>query len=1751
MIHSQGRALLSERRAAPRIDLTSLQDRCGAEVLTAAQCYAALNDQGLVYGPGHRGLMALRVGADATGGRFVLARLALPQSVAGTHDDYLLHPSILDGALQASIGLGPNGDSEPSLPFALDTLEIYGPSSTHSYAIIRETQGGSQKIDKLDIDLCDEQGVVSARLRGVARRVFTGEAGRREEQRVGEVEQAPEVDERTGISTVVVSDLLEAKAVQFFKKLLASNLKLPLERIEADAPLEKYGIDSILVMQITSELEKLFGSLSKTLLFEYQDLESLTRYFVETHREQMIKALWIEEPNLEQAPQAQEQVLLEGRLNGSIKTPSQRRRFAARSRKPLSFSEGASRDIAIIGVSGRYPQANNLDEYWENLKTGKDGITEIPPERWDYRLYFDPQKDKIGKSYSKWGGFIDGVDQFDPLFFNISPREAIGMDPQERLFLQCCYETIEDAGYTRESLKDYRALGLDGNVGVFVGVMYEEYQLYAAQAQALGKPYALYANPSSIANRVSYFCNFHGPSMAIDTMCSSSLTAIHLACQSLINGGCELAIAGGVNVSVHPNKYLGLSQGQFASSVGRCESFGEGGDGYVPGEGVGAVLLRPLDRAVADGDYIYGVIKGTSINHNGKTNGYTVPNPNAQARVIAQALKDSKIDARTVSYIEAHGTGTSLGDPIEIAGLSKAFQAHTADKQFCAIGSVKSNIGHCESAAGIAGVTKVLLQLKHRTLAPSLHAETLNPHIDFANSPFVVKRELGEWRRPVLKIDGQEREYPRIAGVSSFGAGGANAHVLIEEYIAPQSNSQRPIYTITPTRPAIILLSAKSEDRLEEQVRQLLRAVETGRFKEEDLTDLAYTLQVGREAMEQRLAFTTTSIEDLKEKLTHYLKSKNEIDDLYRGEVKRGKETLAVFSADEELQEAIGKWAQRGKYGKLLDLWVKGLAFDWRQLYPESKPRRVSLPTYPFAKERYWIPVNDSMPANHEAPAKTLNGGTNTFVLHPLVHRNTSSLSGLRFSSTFTGREFFLADHQVNGERVLPGVAYLEMARVAVQEAIKDDVGNEQPTIQLKHVAWSRPVVVGDEAITVHLALYPEDGGEISYEIYSLDPSGEAIIHSQGRAALAEAGQAPRINVRSLEEQHEAKVLTAAQCYAAFEGLGLVYGSGHRGLTALRVGADETGARFVLARLGLPQNVAGTRNDYLLHPSLLDGALQASIGLRLSDGDASPSLPFALDAMEIYGPCSTDSYAVVRESMGSGEKTHKLDIDLCDKQGLVRVRLRGFTTRELTVEPDERAKQGIDTILLERKWQAKGLSASQPVYAQHWALIDSILQERLPERETQSAGIKAILLAEHGQGLAERFNACAEQVFGVVQRILRDKPKGEVLLQALLSRENQHAGFFGALSGLLKSASQENPRLITQVIEAEAAESAAGLIEMLKDNARGKEDREIRYQRGERQVASLSELSTTDKPVVIPWRKDGVYLITGGAGGLGLIFAREILSRVKDPRLILTGRSSPSGERQRQLESLQSLSPGAEIEYRQLDVGDAAAVKTCIQELIERHGRLDGVLHSAGVIHDSFLLKKTVEELRFVLSPKVSGLINLDEATARLPLDFLVAFSSAAAVFGNVGQGDYATANAFMDRYAEYRNGLVKAGSRRGRTLSINWPLWESGGMQVDVATLERMRASVGIVPLSTEQGIEAFYQSLGTQKSQVVALAGEVARLAPMLGKEEHVLFEENLYSDLFEKTLNGVLSENDFRELLLNKPPALNLKNSVTSFH
>jgi polyketide synthase PksN len=1443
---------------------------------------------------------------------------------------------------------------------------------------------------------------------------------------------------------------LEQRAARYLAGLLSQTLRMPAERIDPQAAFEQYGIDSVMVMELTSALERSFGPLSKTLFFEHQSLQALASYFVEEQHDKLTAVLGTEA--VRPAPP----------VAAAAVPPAPARRTRQRFAAVVPAANAGALDIAIIGLSGRYPKAATVQEFWDRLAGGEDCVSEIPTERWDQRLHFDPEKGKLGKSYARWGGFIDGVDRFDALFFNIAPRDAAGIDPQDRLFLQCAQATLEDAGHTRDTL--------GRSVGVFVGAMYQEYQLYGAQAQALGSGYALGGNSSAIANRVSYFFNFHGPSLAVDTMCSSSLTAIHLACQSIARGDCEVALAGGVNLSVHPNKFIALSQGQFLSTDGRCRSFGAGGDGYVPGEGVGAVLLKPLARAIEDGDRIHGVIKASAINHGGKTNGYTVPNPNAQAELIERAIRQAGIPAAAISYIEAHGTGTALGDPIEIAGLAKAFGEVAPGR--CAIGSAKSNIGHCESAAGIAGLTKVLLQMKHATLVKSLHSDELNPNIDFQHTPFVVQRERGPWKRPVVEHQGQHKEYPRIAGISSFGAGGANAHLIVQEYEGPRQVPRAPAI------PPLIVLSARNEEQVKERAQQLLQALRHGDLDDAGLAGVAYTLQVGREAMDARLGLRADSPAQAIDKLERWLAGRP-VDGLHQGHARRQRDALASNACGEDRQPAANADSAQGRYEPLLDAWVKGAATDWRALHGDAPPRRVGLPTYPFARDRHWVPVVRALGVG----AATDGQGP----LHPLLHRNTSTMEVQRFSARFRGDELFLAHHVVQGQRVLPGVAQLEMVRAAVERSMPSAA---QRQVQLKNVVWSRPIVVREQPLDVHVELRAQDDGTLAYEISSGVAGGEALVHGQGLAKLQAATEPPPVDLARVKLQCAARSVSGDHCYRAFAAMGLVYGPAHQGLRSLQVGQDDDGRVQALARWALPEVVAGQAHG--LHPSVLDAALQASVGLDLDRRDTRPWLPFALESLEPFGPTPAEGWAWVRHGGAAQDGVRKVDIDVLDDEGRVCVRMRGFHSRVLDVPADAQAhatgpQAPARTLLLAPRWQAQPAPAVEPpAFAQRWVVLSEALSALSPAVEASMPGVGCETLGAEG-GLAARYEAATIQLLALLQVQLQTRPSAPVLVQLVVPMQGE-AALCAGLSGLFASARKESPKLICQVIQVEADTSAAQLVVLLNQNAAAPDAMQVRHAGQARQLVHMEALAPSTG-AAWRWRDGGVYLITGGAGGLGSIFARDIAQSVQAPVLVLTGRSPLDAARQAQLDVLRSL--GARATYRQADVADALSVRGLIDGVLEEFGALHGVLHAAGVIRDSFLVKKTTQEVSAVLAPKVAALVALDEATSPLALDCFVLFSSVAGVFGNVGQADYAAGNGFMDAYAHHRHALVQAGQRQGRTLSVNWPLWAEGGMGVDTRVQEHMRLK-GLQPLATAAGVQALHDALVADVPQVVVLAGE-----------------------------------------------------------
>lgn len=715
--------------------------------------------------------------------------------------------------------------------------------------------------------------------------------------------------------------------------------------VKAGVPLEHYGLSSALVAEMNAEIKERFPGTSSSLFYQYPTLADIAGH------------LSSENQNNNTGSQQRDEQKVE--VNAGSK---------------VNVEAGLlNEDIAIIGMSGIYPGADSLEQFWENLVSEKDCIRPIPEQR------KEESWSQEAMNLPMWGGFLDRVDQFDSQFFGITPRDASYIDPQARMFMQVVWNALQSAGYGPTRFRQQH----HSNCAVYVGSMYSEYSYFGVEESLLGNRQSSDTANADIANRVSYFLDLHGPSMTVDTMCSSSLTCLHLAVQALQRGEVEVAIAGGVNLCLHPNKYITLERLKMASSDHRCKSFSADGDGFIPGEGAGAVLLKPLVKAEADGDRILAVIKGTALNHGGRSNGYMVPNVNAQAELVTKALNNARLSSNQIHYIEAHGTGTSLGDPVEINGLAQAFENRGGDKKV-PIGSVKSSIGHLEAAAGIAGLTKVVLQLQKKQLVASIHAQKLNPNIDWQNSCFNVQREFSDWQ----SLDGA----PLAAGISSFGAGGANGHVIVQEYQGAGRQYDNAVEQYWLDHQMVWLpLSAQDPTAMRTQLLNLqniltqqteinshtgrdssvaLRRV-LGQLKSETARDslseaecklldkmissvsgkltpeqhylyrLGYTLQIGREGLKYRVCLTGGTIQQVLDQIKLLLE---QVD--VGGKI----DTTKITDAE------ISPTGSDGSMGTIASRWCQGNRVKWSALYGETKPEILTLPDYPFTVSRCWIP---------------------------------------------------------------------------------------------------------------------------------------------------------------------------------------------------------------------------------------------------------------------------------------------------------------------------------------------------------------------------------------------------------------------------------------------------------------------------------------------------------------------------------------------------------------------------------------------------------------------------------------------------------------------------------------------------------------------------------------------------------------------------------------------------------------------------
>ena len=733
---------------------------------------------------------------------------------------------------------------------------------------------------------------------------------------------------------VLPSDLSALREAIRFQ--ISRLLMLDVTELDEDQSFKELGFDSVLSVEMVKELNRCYGlDLDTAILYEWTTPRKLLDHLVSRP---LIRV------------GQDDGGVPGGDLERSVVSTEDRREPLAAGNEAASppgdeVKRFSDTDIAVIGMAGRFPGAADLEAFWQNLANGIDSISVVPSERWDYNSYYDPDPNTPGKTYSRWGGFLEGVESFDSLFFKISPREAESIDPQQRVFLEEAWKALEDAGYCERNLRGRRC-------AVFVGTTAGDYTLRLQEYSVDNTADAFLGSaPSILASRISYTLGLTGASVAIDTACSSSLVAVHQACQSLNVGDCDMALAGGVSVLATPQLHVRAGKARMLSPSGRCRAFSDDADGIVLSEGVGVLVLKPLKMAVADGDFIYGVIRVSGVNQDGRTNGITAPNARSQAELEKSVYERVGLSPESFQLVEAHGTGTRLGDPIEVKALTTAFSHYTSKRQFCALGSVKTNIGHTTTAAGIAGLTKVLLAMKHEKIPPSLHFRKASERIRFEETPFYVNDTIRDW---------QAGGTVRRAAVSSFGFSGTNCHVVVEDY-------PRVARPTSPSRQYLFLLSAKTRERLRAYAQKWISFLDGAEGARHSLIDIAYTLQTGREAMTERLAAVIAGYAELRTALAAFLTG-NAGDQIFL----TGRATDSFSTTTNAPIVSAGSYPGREEWLRLAQYWCAGGEVSWESSYVSERPQRVPLPTYPFSRERHWIKPPQEQRSLQTVPTKEI-----------------------------------------------------------------------------------------------------------------------------------------------------------------------------------------------------------------------------------------------------------------------------------------------------------------------------------------------------------------------------------------------------------------------------------------------------------------------------------------------------------------------------------------------------------------------------------------------------------------------------------------------------------------------------------------------------------------------------------------------------------------------------------------------------------
>jgi acyl transferase domain-containing protein len=1303
--------------------------------------------------------------------------------------------------------------------------------------------------------------------------------------------------------------------------------------------------------------------------------------------------------------------------------------------------------IAVIGMGCRLPDgADSPTAFWQMLLEGRDAIVEVPTDRWDVDAWYDPDPDVPGRMNTRWGGFLSGIDRFDAEFFELSAREAAGMDPQQRLLLEVAWEALEDAQLAADRLRG-------SATGVYIGINAAEYYQMALAAPATLDAHTLSGGVASVAaGRLSYLLGFNGPSVAVDTACSSSLTAVHLAIQSLRTGESRMALAGGVYTVLQPELTVGLSRLHMMAADGRCKSFDAAADGFVQGEGCALVVLKRLADALADGDPIQAVIRGSAMNQDGRSGSLTAPSRSAQVQVIQAALRDAGLSPERIGYVETHGTGTALGDPIELHALADALGR---DRQRpVVLGAVKTQIGHLGPAAGIAGLVKAVLAVRHSLIPPNLHFRTLNPNIQLDGFPAVFPQAPTAWPKG---------EGPRTAGVSSFGFSGTNVHLVVEE--APLTPNLSP--PAGKGSLAALCLSARDEAALTELRLRYLDIL----TDEADFPAICRTAALGRRHFEYRLAVVAESAAEARGLLVEATPVRI---------ATRPRDHSPVVPALATLDEP------RALLKTAVTRYVYGLTVDWAALLGPGP--RAPVPTYPFQRRRYWrSPLQPLSFGGKEVGSE--GSGLRQEIAWPPGTRLLSPTREAQFQ-LLVGLDRFpwLGDHRVQGLVLVPGAFQIACLLGAWQSR------HGFTPCQMAWLVFARPLIVPEAGhVAVWTLLAPDGNARL------VSPDGDAWVeHAEALITSVAGFPAERTNLDALRRRCVDPVPPGVW-RDELETLGITIGPAFQGIRRLWRSPGEALAEVVLPP-GLPIP------DGVLHPALLDACLQVAGGAIADQAQGHALLPVGIDRIDIVEIPTGPVWVHARRTRA--DTVISADLDLLDATGCRLMQIQGLHVKRAPqnlgrVDPiadwfyrvewiDQRplpiAELTASRLILVAD-PAIGFDLTRRLDGQNRIVTPAFTLTQMASDHWQAPpeaigelvdrlGDVTTVIDLHPWALAESGNYPGASRHPTLAREGNDEEtcqRALSVIRSLLAAKGRPALWFitqgavletpqpgqAALWGLGATLALEHPEFSSRCLDADHLDSIARELSAAPSTP----EAAILWRQGQRRVPRL--VRTRPSWTVAPPTLRGTVLITGAFGGLGRQVAGWAVGRGAE-QLVLVGRHADSPEARAFAESFT-----VPVHRVVVDVSRCEEVERLMAGLADLPP-LRSIFHLAGTQSPGLLADLDWADVRAALDAKATGAWWFHRATLGQSLDHFVLFSSMASVLGAAGQGGYAAANARLDALARHRR------SQGLPAVSIAWGRWAGAGMadELDAAALQRIEA-LGLVPMPTELALVALDRSL------------------------------------------------------------------------